>query len=181
MSQRRCAKPKPAMMRLTEADRDYVTRCLAREPSGVVGVAARDQHYRPTVIINLPIVRATERWLPFPTLYWLVDPELRSRISDIERRGVIGELEAALKADEMLMKAHLQDNTMYAKSRWAVLNQEEEQAASEAGFVSVLRDSGIGGVADHTTLKCLHAQYAFHLAKREGTAIGKQLQQHYRL
>ena len=171
-------------MRFSDTDLLYVTQCLGREPEGVVGVAARNDAGQPMVIINLPVVRVVASdcicWQPFPTLYWLVDPALNRRISEIERKGGVQQIEQALRDDSELMDAHVQDNQLYARSRWNVLNSEEEAAAEQGGFAGVLRDSGVGGVANHQSIKCLHAQAAFHIARAErGTTVGKLIHQRY--
>lgn len=163
-----------------EADEQYVTASLGRPPKGVVGVAARGPSGQPTVIINLPLQRVADRWVPFPTLYWLVSPGLSRRIAEVERKGGITELRAVLNSDPDLMEDHLADNRLYARSRWAVLNEQEKIAADEQGMCDVLRCSGVGGVQDHAQLKCLHAQYAFHLARSDvGTAVGRLMHKRF--
>ena len=155
---------------------------MGRAPQGVVGVASRNREGLPAVIINLPLVQQGERWQPFPTLYWLVDPSLCAQIADIERQGGVQEMEQALLKDPELMKAHRADNVFYAMARWAVLNDREKQAAIQGNLNPILEASGIGGVANHDTVKCLHAQYAFHLARHEvGTTVGKLMHKRYGL
>jgi len=167
-------------LQFSEADEKYVSAALGRTPRGVVGVAARNDDRTPAVIINMPLVRVDNDWQPFPTLYWLVDPALCAAISDIERQGAIGELEAALAEDDNLLHAHLADNKLYARSRWAVLNDAEKQAAEQQGFRETLETTGIAGVANPAGLKCLHAQYAYHLARYEtGTTVGKLMKKRY--
>ena len=169
-------------LRYSEADQHYVTACLGRTPQGVVGVAARRRTGEPTVIINLPLLPHVETWQPFPTLYWLVDPDLNKIIADIERKGGVQQIEQAIAIDTSLQVAHREDNNFYAMARWAVLNHKEKQAAKELGMDDILEHTGIGGVANHDAVKCLHAQYAFHLARREkGTTVGKLMQQHFSL
>ena len=169
-------------LRYSEADQQYVTACIGRTPQGVVGVAARRPTGEPSVIINLPLLPHIETWQPFPTLYWLVDPDLNKRISDIERKGGVRETEQAIASDTALEVAHRADNVFYAMARWAVLNEKEKQAAQALGMQDTLEHAGIGGVANHNTIKCLHAQYAFHLARREkGTTVGKLMQQRFGL
>lgn len=169
-------------LHFSEADQQYVTARMGRTPKGVVGVAARTFDDQPAIIINLPLQREADRWVPFPTLYWLIDPSMSQRIAEVERKGGIAEIEKALQADPELLHAHRMDNAFYARARWAVLNKEELQAAEREGFVDVLRDSGIGGVANHDAIKCLHAQYAFHIARHEvGTTVGKLMCQHFGL
>jgi|GEM_PF-1030285 len=166
--------------RFSDEDLQYISDALGRRPVGVIGVAARNDLLQPTVIINLPMNHDGQRWNPFPTLYWLVDPALSTQLSELERRGAIGELEQALQDDETLMQQHLADNRDYARSRWAVLNNQEQAAARQMNVTEVLEYSGIGGVANHATLKCLHAQVAYHLAKHEaGSTVGKLIKRMY--
>ena len=169
-------------LRYSEADQQYVTACLGRRPQGVVGVAARDPQGHAAVIINLPLVPCGETWQPFPTLYWLVDPGLSAVISEIERKGGVRTIEQALAEDAALLQAHRQDNAFYAMARWAVLNDKEKHAAHSLGMQQALKDTGIGGVANHDAVKCLHAQYAFHLARNEtGTTVGKLMERRFGL
>ncbi len=47
-------------------------------------------------------------------------------------------------------------------------------------YRQTLETTGIGGVANHASIKCLHAQFAFHLARSEvGTTVGKILKKQY--
>lgn len=167
-------------LRYSEADEAFVTAILSKAPQGVFGVGARNEAGEPAVILNLPLQHLADQWQPFPTLYWLVDPDLRQRLAELERKGVIGEIEAKLAEDDELMQQHLADNKLYAKSRWASMNKDEQALAIEQGFEDVLRNSGVGGVANHASIKCLHAQYAFHLARHEaGTTVGRILHRQY--
>ena len=169
-------------LRYSEADQQYVTACLGRRPQGVVGVAARDDQGSPAVIINLPLLPHEASWKPFPTLYWLVDPGLNAKIAEIERKGGVRTIEQALADDASLKAAHREDNVFYAMARWAVLNDKEKKASIELGMQSTLENTGIGGVANHDAIKCLHAQYAFHLARnKKGSTAGRLIRQHYDL
>ncbi|MFK7789384.1 MAG: DUF501 domain-containing protein [Phycisphaeraceae bacterium] len=168
-------------LRYSESDQQYVTSCLGRTPQGVVGVAARRPTGEPAVIINLPLLPHVETWQPFPTLYWLVDPNLTKAISDIERKGGVRKIQQIIADDPALEAEHREDNAFYAKARWAVLNDKEKQAAKELGMDHMLEQSGIGGVANHDGIKCLHAQYAFHLARQGGSTVGKLMQERYGL
>lgn len=161
---------------LSDSDQRYITDRLGRAPKGVVAVAACDRQGRPSVITNAPLIREAERWLPFPTLYWLVDPVLSTAVAEAERKGGVRAIERALQEDDALMAKHLEDNRRYAAERWALLSDAEKTLAEEHGLVGVLRDSGIGGVANHKTVKCLHAQAAYHLARQGGgSAVGRMM------
>ena len=129
------------------------------------------------MIINRPLLPHGETWQPFPTLYWFVDPDLIKRVSDIERRGGVREIQQRLADDPALEAAHREDNVLYAKARWAVLDDKEKQAAKDLGMDDMLKHAGIGGVANHDAVKCLHAQYAFHLARcGTGTTVGRLME-----
>lgn len=169
-------------LRYSEVDQQYVATCLGRTPQGVIGVAARRPTGEPRVIINLPLMPYQESWKPFPTLYWLVDPDLSTQISDIERKGGVQTIQQALTQDSSLQVGHREDNNFYAMARWAVMNQQEKQTAESLGMQPMLEHTGIGGVANHDAVKCLHAQYAFHLARNEiGSTVGKLMQEHFGL
>ena len=169
-----------ASLRYCKADQQYVTACLGRAPQGVVGVAARRPAGEPTVIINLPLQPHADSWQPFPTLYWLVDPTLNTTIAEIERKGGVRAIEEALAEDSELLKAHREDNASYAMARWALLDDREKQAATELGVRDMLEHSGVGGVANHDAVKCLQAQYAFHLARHKvGTTVGRLVEERF--
>ncbi|MEM6507220.1 MAG: DUF501 domain-containing protein [Planctomycetota bacterium] len=167
-------------LRYSPDDQAYVTGCLGRTPRGVVGVAARRPTGEPTVIINLPLQPKGKSWQPFPTLYWLVDAELNTAIAEIERKGGVRAIEKTVANDTRLLAAHRRDNVFYAMARWAVLNHKERLAANELGMSEMLEHSGVGGVGNHDAIKCLHAQYAFHLARRDtGTTVGQLMQEQF--
>lgn len=176
---------------MNDADRDYILQQLGPDSTGVVtlAVAARDDEGRPSVITNHPLRRVpgsagagyeAERLLPFPTLYWLIDPVRCKRVADLERDGAVGALERTIAADESLRAGLQEDHRRYAAERWALLNSDEQQHAIDAGFAPTLRDKGIGGIADFTRLKCLHLHLAHHLAERAagngGTTVGRLIE-----
>ena len=72
----------------TEEDLVFVTESLGRKPEGLFTVVVRDELDNPRVIRNDPLL-ANGR--PMPTLYWLVDPLIRSKIGTLESQGVLKE------------------------------------------------------------------------------------------
>ena len=62
----------------------------------------RDAAGAPVVIRNAPLL---DDGTPMPTRYWLVDPELVTRVSRIESAGGVRAAEAAVDADELLARA----------------------------------------------------------------------------
>ncbi len=83
-----------------------------------------------------------------PTLYWLVDEQLRRLVSRLESEGGVRAAEAAVDADE-LAAAH---------ARYAA----ERDSALPAGHTGPAPAAGVGGT--RRGVKCLHAHYAWHLA-----------------
>lgn len=172
----------PQSLPYSQADEQYVAACLGRIPKGVVGVAARRTLGEPIVIINHPLVAHAETLQPFPTLYWLIDPDLNAAISNIERKGGVRDIQQAIADDPTLQAAHREDNRLYAKTRWALLSDTEQQTAKDLDLTPILKHAGIGGVAKHDTVKCLHTQYAFHLARHDtGTTAGRLMQTRFNL
>ncbi len=128
-------------------DDDYlaVTALLGRPPQGDFEVVVRDGDGRPVVIRNAPLLGDGT---PMPTRYWLVDPELRRRVSVLESAGGVRAAEAAVDPAE-LDRAHRR----HAAARDAVL---------PAGYPGPRPSGGVGGT--RKGVKCLHAHYAWHLA-----------------
>ncbi|MEM8781295.1 MAG: DUF501 domain-containing protein [Planctomycetota bacterium] len=103
---------------------------------------------------------------PFPTLYWLCDEALRRAVADLERCGWIKRLEEKARADAAFAAALAADHRRYAAARWAMLDKDQRAACEGRGWGAALRDRGVGGVADFTKVKCLHAHVAHALADR---------------
>lgn len=128
-----------------ERDRAIVHERLGRPTSGPFIVAVRDDDGLPAVIRNLPLLNDGT---PMPTLYWLIDPELRSRIGTIESHGGVRRSEAAVDEAE-LRRAH----DAYASERDRLLPDDHDGPRPTGG---------VGGT--RRGVKCLHAHFAWYLA-----------------
>jgi uncharacterized protein len=128
-----------------QGDQDTVTMLLGREPRGAFEVVVRDQHQRPVVIRNAPLL---EDGTPMPTRYWLVDRGLCRAVSTLEAAGGVRAAAAAVDPAE-LARAHAR----YADERDAAL-PPDHQGPRPSG--------GVGGTSQG--VKCLHAHLAWHLA-----------------
>ena len=126
-------------------DRRAVAALLGREPEGDFAVVVRHPDGRPVVIRNHPVLRDGT---PMPTRWWLVDVELRRRVSGIEAAGGVRDVAAAIDPDE-LARAHAR----YAAERDAAI-PSDHQGPRPTG--------GVGGT--RRGVKCLHAHYAWFLA-----------------
>lgn len=138
----------------TLTDRRVVAAQLGRPAQGRWTVVGRCPYGYPQVIRVFPIV--SDR--PFPTLYWLTCPFLRTGISRLEADGWIKRLEERMRnsseLSEMMCAAHEQ----YARERNALQASMQREMP-----VAGLRDRGIGGLADRRYLKCLHLHVAHAL------------------
>ena len=137
----RCAPGAP----LTPAHIDEVAALLGRPPQCAFDVAVAHDDGRPAVIANAPLL---DDGRPMPTRYWLVDVDLRRRVSQLEGDGGVRAAEAAV-APEALAAAH----DRYASERDALVPQDHSGPRPTGG---------IGGTA--RGVKCLHAHLAYRLA-----------------
>jgi len=101
---------------------------------------------------------------PFPTIYWLTGPALDRAIADLERRAAIGRVEQVIRDDEQLLRQFRADHERYAAQRWAMLTDADRAAVEASQALSRTFRGGVAGIADFSTVKCLHAHAAHHLA-----------------
>ncbi|WP_136249284.1 DUF501 domain-containing protein [Halomonas borealis] len=132
---------------------------LDRAPRGIEALAAADGEGTPLVLRMAPIVDGT----PFPTLYWLSDERLKIELSRIEAAGVIKTLEARLKEDPDFLAAYHQSHEDYVAARWRHMSEAQRHELERRGYADMLRQRGIGGIANWDQVRCLHTQYAHHL------------------
>ncbi len=118
---------------------------LGRAPQCAFAVAVAHDDGRPVVIANAPLL---DDGRPMPTRYWLVDVELRRRVSQLEGDGGVRAAEAAVDA-AALAAAH----DRYAAERDALVSQDHRGPRPTGG---------VGGTA--RGVKCLHAHLAHRLA-----------------
>lgn len=156
-------------MDIGEDDRIAIAAALGREPTGVLAVVARHAEGQPRVIECQPWrVGKHGGFEPFPTLYWLVDPELGRAVSDLERQGGIGRCRAWLNEDPARVKALGEAHGRYAQARDRRARQAGETGGDRAGVEALrhrLKGLGVAGCADPQGIKCLHAHLAHHLAE----------------
>lgn len=176
--------------------RRHQHRKVLDERVRVTGVAARDADGNPSVLQCYPLrmtgpssKQPTERrdkrggsankWkadkpVPWPNTYWLVDPDLCSRIGRLEHLGWIQTLQARVHSGEepQLVAALAAAHRAYARDRWSLLSAEDREYAANGGYEGVLRDYGVSGFRQDTQVKCLHTHTAHALATG-GNPIGR--------
>jgi hypothetical protein len=145
-------------MPATHADVQALTELLGRAPRAAFDVVVRGAHREPIVIRNAPLL---DDGTPMPTRYWLVDPELSTRVARLESTGGVRAAEAAVDAD-VLRVTH---------ERYA----SERDAALPRGHRGPSPHGGVGGT--RRGVKCLHAHYAYFLAGGDDP-VGRWVQEH---
>ena len=150
-----------------EAWRDYIAQVLGREPRGLRAIAAWSARGKPAVIRVASVVADK----PFPTTFWLIDPELNLRLDRLEAGGAIARMQALVDANSDLRNAMARDHSAHKTLRATFLQDEERQFLTLNGMMSALDNRGIGGIADDDRIRCLHTWYAAHLV--EPNVIGR--------
>lgn len=157
----------------TDADIDFVTKALGRQPRGFRGVPCRDAQGRPQVIRVASVVGGQ----PFPTLFWLVCPALRLDIDRLEARGVIELLQAEVVGSVAAANELRADHEAHAALRLALMAGEDRAALDGRGLADALAERGVGGIVDFSRIKCLHAFYAAHLV--QPNLVGRWLEERH--
>ncbi|MBC83685.1 MAG: septum formation initiator family protein [Acidimicrobiaceae bacterium] len=122
-----------------------VEELLGRRPQGKFEIAVRRSDGTPRVIKNAPFL---DDGTPMPTLYWLIDPVDKLRISRLESNGAIPIAEAEIGLGK-IDSAH----ERYKKERNKMIPDSHSGPAPTGG---------VGGT--RVGVKCLHAHYAWFLA-----------------
>lgn len=184
---------------LSQQEADLVCRQLGYIPYNLIEVAASSTSSEglqiPLALKLYPLTKKehrkkpanhgsaatkTDSYSPFPTMMWLSCPETYAKISKIELSGWINKFQIRILDSSsedpscnwlvQMENAHKQ----YALERWTALSEEDRAFLEEKGWESNIKDVGIAGIKDFSTVKCLHTHYAHHVARPEhGNVIGK--------
>ncbi|HOI38331.1 MAG TPA: DUF501 domain-containing protein, partial [Bacillota bacterium] len=109
---------------------------------------------------------------PFPTVFWLTCPHLRSAVATLESRGMIEDVRCRIREDAEFRQEYEDANTRYASQRMGLLDAADraglhidaQKDGPGAGMLRVIEESGVGGAADWTGVKCLHMNVADFMA-----------------
>jgi hypothetical protein len=159
-------------------DEEVVERQIGRRPRGLLGVESRCAWGYPVAISVAPLVaerRGRGPREPFPTTFWLTCPILVEQASRMESEGLIARLEDEAAADPALAARIAADHARYAAARVALLSPADREEARRRGLLPVLERSGVGGVREPRSVKCLHAHLAHHRA-RGGNAVAEAME-----
>ena len=150
-----------------------VERLLGRKPRGLRDIPLAREDGTPMVIRVASLVDDK----PFPTLYWLVDPQLCLRIDREEAGGLIKALQSRVDTSPELQAAMAADHRAYIESRDSFLQPEERLRLQELGYEGALADKDIGGIGDFRYIRCLHTWYGAHLVVPN--TVGRLLDAHW--
>ena len=160
---------------ISKQDFETLERQLQRRPRGVRAIEVRCPSGHPLVIRVHPLIDEK----PFPTLFWLTCPSVIAQISRIEHLGHIQKLESILKDHPEMMKRYHDNHRSYIEERLRQLSAGEKSHAKSQGYLKVLEQCGIGGIRDWNTIKCMHLQYAHHLAREN--EIGEWIDENFQI
>ena len=163
-------------MAISEQQFQLIEQQLGRKPRGLVDIAWQNDKGIPAVLQMRSLVDDQ----PFPTLYWLSSKDLYQAIAEIETGGEVKRIEQQIETDSELRSAHLADQQRDVDLRWQMMAESDRQRIAELGFSELFDSYGIGGIRHWEKVRCLHMQYAYHLAVG-GTAIGRLLDACYGL
>ena len=159
----------------TATQLDIIRQQLGREPKGLAGIAVASDQGVPLVLQMDALVDDK----PFPTLFWLSSKDIYQAIAEIETAGTVKLLEKELAENEDLRAQHIADQQRYVDLRWSTVTQAQQARIEQLGFSSLYTQYGIGGISQWDKIRCLHMQYAFHLAP--GSTIGRILDERFGL
>lgn len=156
---------------VTENDIAKIEEFLKRKARGVLEISARRKDGSPASIKVSPVVDK----VPFPTIYWLVDPIVYKEISHLEGQGFTKELQSQIDNSDELKDQVQKIHEAYRDERVKLF--KELNLNLPENMMSMITDTGIGGLRDFHHLRCLHMFYAFHLVRPHiiGEMIDKKL------
>lgn len=146
---------------------------LGREPRGLRAVAVSDGAGSPMVLRVASVVDRK----PFPTLYWLIDPQIALRIDREEAGGTIAQLQQRIDEDPQLQAAMTEDHRRHIALRESFLHADERELLQQTGAWPALTERGIGGIANFSRIRCLHTWYGAHLVIPN--TVGRLLDAHW--
>ncbi len=159
---------------VSESEFQQVKQLLGRSPRGLRSLAVSGVDGRPVVIQVASLVNDK----PFPTLFWLVDPDVNYAIDREEARGLIADFQCQVDASEVLQLALVKDHQAHIALRWELMTPEVKERVEFLGFLPALENRGIGGIENFQRIRCLHTYYAAHLVIPN--TIGKLLDAHWK-
>jgi hypothetical protein len=157
----------PSSRDVSASDREVLAAQLGRVRYDAISVLTRCPAGYPQVVLGFERERARRF---SRQVVWLTCPHLSGRVSQLESVGRIANLTDEISRDEAAHAALAQDQSHYEAEARALLARFAPWAPLG------VEPFGIGGVADRTKIKCLHAHVAWALASGRGLAGRKTIE-----
>ena len=165
------------------SDDDWISiECnLGYRPHNLLDIASRCPiNDTPTVLRLYPLRpirgnKSGEREM-FPTLYWLCDESLKIKVSVLEARGDIMQLQERLDTSPCAQRSMQKSHEAYAQERWSLLSKEDCNHVIEKKWDTHLQKCGIAGMRTFLSVKCMHTHLAHYLATGDNV-LGKWTQE----
>lgn len=138
-----------------------VATLLQRPARGLLAIECADKKGEPAVLRVAPLVDQK----PFPTLFWLVHPDICYWLDGLEANGVIAQLQLVVDENVELQQELTHYHHWYIAERWRSATPELIDEIVVLGYRSALDAKGVGGLGDYTRIRCLHTWYGAHLVR----------------
>ena len=116
-----------------------------------------------------------DQLVPNPTIFWLESDKYHAQISNLERDGLIGKWESELAKNPEKLDLFSKQHQRYRDFRWNLLIPEHQEYVIQKGWKSKF-ESGIGGIRNWDSIKCLHLHFAHYCHNRDNI-IGQMVKQ----
>ena len=114
----------------SDSQRQRVSELLGREARGLRAIPVAGEDGEPMVIEVASLVEDK----PFPTLFWLVDPDLNYRIDQLEAGGMIADLQSRIDASPELQASMRADHLAHIELRNRHMAAAERERLQELGY-----------------------------------------------
>lgn len=155
----------------TRTKKDKKERCWYISPTNEESAAkeAKEEERDQEICFPSPTQHIIE---PFPTLYWLTSPKLRSYISKMElsKENNVQTMERRLRSSQEYLDQMKRAHASYGKARWGLLTPQDRESVIQRGWGNALDERrGVAGInlsrGRFECVKCLHAHVAHYLAQ----------------
>lgn len=135
---------------------------LGREPRAPFIVKSKCPDGSPQVLLADPVFKENGIYKPFPTFLWLVCPNLKYKVAQLEESGLISELSELLQQDADLKSEFDEGQNFICKIRVEMAEKILNNQVPDHIY-KVLGKTTIAGSSNYTGVKCLHAHLAQEL------------------
>ncbi|ABX32542.1 protein of unknown function DUF501 [Petrotoga mobilis SJ95] len=142
---------------VSEKDLKIIEKQLGRCVSNVLTIEKRCIYGYPQVIKSFPLKDGK----PFPTLYWLTCPYLVEEVSKLEAQQKITEIEKIIQNDPELKRQLVRVHQVEIEKRMKLLGEKINSLPEN--MIKKLKETGVGGIENFSSVKCLHLHYASYL------------------